>query len=171
MYICFYVCSTQLFFSFEVNIFYLRLRKSKVWSKKHSCILYPYVRLHRHADVFLFRACSYSKHSACGVGRQAYSFCTTTHQAACPQLLACYLSKNLTTSLGQYSGVERGEWLWTVKKKKKNLYRLHTQWLTTCPQQGWLSFQPVCSQWSESTLKEENLGAVSPEFSESEIKT
>ena len=130
MYICFYVCSTQLFFSFEVNIFYLRLRKSKVWSKKHSCILYPYVRLHRHADVFLFRACSYSKHSACGVGRQAYSFCTTTHQAACPQLPACYLSKNLTTSLGQYSGVERGEWLWTVKKKKKKICTgfTHSDW-------------------------------------------
>lgn len=137
MHICFYICSTQLFFSFEVNIFYLLLRKSKVWSKKHSCILHPYVRLHLHVDVFLFRACSYSKHSACSVGRQAYSFCTTTQQAACPQLLACYFSKNLTTSLRQYSGVEIGEWLWTrKKKKKKNLHRLHTQWLTTCPQQG-----------------------------------
>lgn len=143
MYICFYVCSTQLFFSFEVNIFYLRLRKSKVWSKKHSCILYPYVRLHRHADVFLFRACSYSKHSACGVGRQAYSFCTTTHQAACPQLLACYLSKNLTTSLGQYSGVERGEWLWTVKKKKKKSVQASHTVIDNLPTAG-LTLLPTC---------------------------
>ena len=79
--------------------------------------LHPYWRLHHHVEIFLFRACSYSKHSACGVGRQAYSFCTATHQAACPRLLACYLSKNLTTPLRQYSGVEIGEWPWTLKNK------------------------------------------------------
>lgn len=60
-------------------------------------------------EVFLFRTCSYSKHSACDLGRQVHSFCTSTHQAVCAQLLACYLSKNLTTSLRQYSGVEIGE--------------------------------------------------------------
>ena len=102
IYMCIYIASiSALFFASEINIYDPCLRKSKVCIRNISalCTL--------HKATLLCRS-SFSLEPAIATntqpgvwGTEVCLFSTSTHRAACPQLLACYLSGHLTTSVGR----------------------------------------------------------------------